>query len=64
MKWILTALRAVRKRLNERSTWLLIGSGIGTAAILEMPWSVVSAVVHTVAALVPDGPVVAGETDA
>lgn len=51
-------LRAMRNRLNERSTWLLIGSGIGTAAILPAPWSIVSAVVHTVAALVPDGDVV------
>jgi hypothetical protein len=48
-------IRALRRRLNERSTWLLIGSGIGTAAMLPMPWSVVSAVVHTAAALIPDG---------
>jgi hypothetical protein len=49
------ALQYIKARLSERSTWLLIGSGVGTAALLPMPWSVVSAVVHTVAALVPDG---------
>ena len=48
-------LRYIKARLNERSTWLLIGSGIGTSAILEWPWSLVSALVHTIAALVPDG---------
>jgi hypothetical protein len=50
-------IRAIRNRLNERSTWLLIGSGIGTAAMLPAPWSIVSAVVHVAAALVPDGAV-------
>lgn len=57
----MNVIRAVRNRLNERSTWLLIGSGIGTAAMLPAPWSVVSAVVHAVAALVPDGSVAGGE---
>lgn len=49
------ALRFIKARLGERSTWLLVGSGIGTAAMLPWPWSIVSAVVHTAAALVPDG---------
>ena len=48
------ALRFIKARLGERSTWLLVGSGIGTAAMLPWPWSIVSAVVHTAAALVPD----------
>ena len=52
---MMKALRYLKARLNERSTWLLIGSGIGTAALLPWPWSIVSAVVHTAAALVPDG---------
>jgi len=51
----MTLLRFLKARLGERSTWLLIGSGIGTAALLPWPWSIVSAVVHTAAALVPDG---------
>jgi hypothetical protein len=50
----MTVLRYLKARLNERSTWLLIGSGIGTAALLPWPWSIVSAIVHTAAALVPD----------
>lgn len=48
------AIRYLKARLGERSTLLLIGSGIGTAAMLEWPWSLVSAVVHIAAALVPD----------
>ena len=48
-------LQYIKARLSERSTWLLVGSGIGTAGILPMPWSLVSALVHTAAALVPDG---------
>jgi hypothetical protein len=51
----MTTIRYLKARLSERSTWLLIGSGVGTAAILDWPWSLVSAVVHTAAALVPDG---------
>jgi hypothetical protein len=49
-------IQYVKNTLNQRSTWLLIGSGVGTAAMLPMPWSIVSVVVHTMAALVPDGP--------
>ncbi len=49
------ALQYIKARLSERSTLLLIGSGIGTASMLPWPWSVVSAVVHVAAALVPDG---------
>jgi hypothetical protein len=51
----MAVVRYLKARLGERSTWLLVGSGIGTAAMLPWPWSIVSAVVHTVAALVPDG---------
>lgn len=50
-------LSYIKSRLSERSTWMLIGSGIGTAAMLDMPWSAISAIVHAIAALVPDGPV-------
>ena len=51
----MAVLRFLKARLGERSTWLLIGSGIGTAAMLPWPWSIVSFVVHIPAALVPDG---------
>lgn len=50
----MTILRFLKARMSERSTWLLIGSGVGTAALLPWPWSLVSALVHTAAALVPD----------
>lgn len=49
-------IRFVKARLQERSTLLLIGSGITTAAMLAWPWSAVSAVIHTIAALIPDKP--------
>lgn len=47
----------LKARLGERSTWLLIGSGISTAGLLPWPWDLVSAVIHTLAALIPDGEV-------
>lgn len=42
------AIRYIRARLNERSTWLLIGTGIAGAAPLASPWSYVAAVVEKV----------------
>lgn len=50
------ALAYLRARLDERSTWLLFGAAIAAAAALPMPWSIVSAIVGAVAALIPDGP--------
>lgn len=49
--------RFLRSRLNERSTWLLVGAAIPAAASLPWPWSLVSMLVATIAALVPDGSV-------
>jgi len=46
----------IRARLDERSTWIMIGAGITGAAALEWPWSLVSAIVGVIAALVPDAP--------
>ncbi len=54
---MMRAIRYIRARLNERSTWLLIGTGIAGAAALASPWSYVAAVVGVIAALVPDGSV-------
>lgn len=45
----------LKSRLNERSTWLLIGTGIAAASALPAPWSYVAAAVGVIAALVPDG---------
>jgi len=45
----------LRTRLNERSTWMLIGAGVAGAAALASPWSYVAAAVGVIAALVPDG---------
>lgn len=54
----------LRKRLNERSTWLLIGAGVAGAAALVWPWSLIAAVIAVIGALVPDGPPVKAQNDA
>ena len=46
----------LKARLDERSTWLLFGAAITAAAALSWPWSLVSAIVGIIAALIPDGP--------
>ena len=48
-------LKWFRDRLDERSTWMLVLSGIATASALPRPWDIVSAIGHTIAAFVPDG---------
>ena len=48
-------LAYLRDRLDERSTWLLIGAGVTAAAALEWPWSLISFVVAVIGAFVPDG---------
>ena len=50
-----TTASYLRARLDERSTWLLIGAGVTAAAALEWPWSLVSVIVAVIGALVPDG---------
>ena len=45
----------LRARLNERSTWLLFGTAIASAAALPWPWSAIFAAVGVIGALVPDG---------
>lgn len=47
----------LKARLSERSTWLLIGTGLAGASMLPVPWSYMSATVGVIAALVPDGKV-------
>ena len=47
----------IRRRLNERSTWLLLGAGVAAASELREPWSYVAMVVSVIAALIPDGAV-------
>jgi len=49
-------LAYLRARLDERSTWIMIGAGVTAAAALKWPWSLASFVVAVVAALVPDTP--------
>ena len=47
----------LRARLDERSTWLLIGAAVTAAAALKWPWNVISFAVGVIGALVPDGAV-------
>lgn len=47
----------IRSRLNERSTWLMIGTAVAGAAALPAPWDYVAVGVGVIAALVPDGTV-------
>jgi hypothetical protein len=51
-----TTVSYVRARLNERSTWLLVGAAIAAAAALPWPWSLLSCIAGVIGALVPDGP--------
>lgn len=50
-------LQYLKARLDERSTWLLIGGAVTAASALPTPWSILSVVVGVIAALVPDGSV-------
>lgn len=52
-----TSLSFIRQRLDERSTWIMIGASIAVASALPWPWSLVSVIVGAIAALVPDGTV-------
>jgi len=54
VNWLRSTFTYIRARLDERSTWIMIGAGITGAAALEWPWSLVSAIVGVIAALVPD----------
>jgi fumarate reductase subunit D len=48
-------LAYLKRRLDERATWLMIGAGITAGAALAWPWSLISVIAATIGALVPDG---------
>ncbi|WP_334185073.1 hypothetical protein [Novosphingobium sp.] len=52
------ALSYLVMRLNERSTWMMIGTGVASSALLPDPYPWVSMIILTIAAIVPDGVVV------
>ena len=52
---ILTFLSYIKKRLNERSTWVSISAGVAGAAALSSPFSWIAMGVGIIGALVPDG---------
>lgn len=47
-------IKYLKRRLNERSTWLLISTSLVAASALPFPWSVFSIVIGVISALVPD----------
>ena len=47
----------LKARLNERSSWVAISAAIAAASALPFPWDIASAIVGTLAVLVPDGEV-------
>ena len=53
MSKILSAIRYIKNRLNEKSTWASIGVGVTGAAALAPPWSYVFIACAVVGVLVP-----------
>lgn len=50
---MLTCIKYLRARLNERSTWASIGVAIVGAGALSAPWSYVFVAVGVIGTLVP-----------
>lgn len=48
-------IRYIKKRLNERSTWVAFGAGIAGASVLPFPFSWLAIVCAVIGAIVPDG---------
>lgn len=49
------ALRYLKSRLRERSSWLAIVAAFTAASMLEWPWDVAAAVAGVIGVLVPEG---------
>jgi len=58
MSRIVTGIAYLRKRLNERSTWVAIGAAITAASVIPAPWSYWAFVAGLIGTLVADGEVV------
>jgi hypothetical protein len=52
-----TTLSYLRRRLNERSTYLFITGAMGSVAVLPKPFNWIGFIILAIAAFVPDGPV-------
>jgi hypothetical protein len=50
---VLSTLKYLKSRLEERSTWAAIGVGVTAAAALSAPWSYIFISVAVIAAIVP-----------
>jgi hypothetical protein len=48
------AIRYLKARLKERSSWAAIVAAITTASLLSFPWDVAAAVAGTIGVLVPE----------
>lgn len=51
----MTALKWIKARLSERSTWVGVGMAVTAASALPHPWGVMSFIAGVIAAFVPDG---------
>lgn len=57
---MLTVIQYIKRRLNERSTYIALSAAALAGSALSPPWSYVGAVAAFMAALLPDGPVKGG----
>ena len=48
-------LAFIKARLNERSTWIILGAAIASASQLAYPWSIAALVTGIVSGFIPDG---------
>ena len=49
------ALRYLKARLRERSSWVAIVGAITVAAALDWPWSAIAATAGIIGVMVPEG---------
>lgn len=49
------AIKFIKARLKERSSWVAIVGAITVASALDWPWDVAAAVAGTIGVLVPEG---------
>jgi uncharacterized membrane protein len=51
----MTAIRYLKARLKERSSWVAIVGAITVASALSWPWDVAAAAAGVIGVLVPEG---------
>lgn len=51
----MTAIRYIKCRLKERSSWVAIVGAITVASALPWPWDILAGIAGTIGVLVPEG---------